>query len=85
MTKNSTDTQQPWCENLTINDTLGENGDFNKSEEYPVGKRPVFYANSAIVNAFGEFIVQCNYVSGRTRAECFRDIKPPISNMNAYG
>ena len=42
LTKNSTAMQQPWCENLTINDILDKNGNSNKPEEYPVGKRPVF-------------------------------------------
>ena len=42
LTKNSTAMQQPWCENLTINDILDKNGNLKKTEEYPVGKRPVF-------------------------------------------
>ena len=34
--------QQPWCENLTINNILDEKGNLKKPEEYPVGKRPFF-------------------------------------------
>ena len=52
--------QQAWCENLTFNDILDENGNFKKIEEYPLGKRPVFYENSAIENALEEFIKNVN-------------------------
>ena len=85
LTKNITAIQQPWCENLTINDILDKNGNFKKPEEYLIGKRPVFYENSAIENALGEFIKQCQYLCGKTGVEWHRQIKPPISNMNAYG
>ena len=30
-------------------------------------------------------MTRCQYLCGKTRAECFREIKPQIENMNAYG
>ena len=33
----------------------------------------------------GEFTASCQYLCGKTRAECYRDIEPQIGNMNAYG
>ena len=43
LAKNYTAIQQPWCENLTLNDILDKTGDFIKAEEYPMGQRPVFF------------------------------------------
>ena len=77
--------QQTQCETLTFNDILDENENLKKIEEYPLVKRPVFYENSAIENTFGEFITQCQYLSGKACMEFFRDIKPKIGIMNAYG
>ena len=42
LTKNNTAMQQPWCENMTINDILDKNDNFKKSEKYPFEKRSVF-------------------------------------------
>ena len=77
--------QQTQCETLTFNDILDENENLKKIEEYPLVKRPVFYENSAIENTFGEFITQCQYLSGKTSVECFIDNKHQKGNMNAQG
>ena len=37
LAKNYTAIQHTWCENLTINDILDQNGDFKKAEDYPMG------------------------------------------------
>ena len=56
-----------------------------KQKTTPWHKGQCFFLISAFENAIGEFISQSQYVCGRTRVECFRDIEPPVSNFNAYG
>ena len=56
-----------------------------KTEDYPLKKRPVFYENTAIENALGDFTSSCQYTCGRTREGCLRVIGAEIGNFNAYG
>ena len=59
ITNNNIAIQQPWCENLNINDILDFNGGFKKTEDYPPRRRPVFYENNAIENALRDFMSSC--------------------------
>ena len=46
-----------------------------------------FFQNeiSAIKNAIGNLTTQSQYVCGRACAECFSDIRLPVSHFNTYG
>ena len=56
-----------------------------ETEDYPLKKRPVFYENTAIENALGDFTSSCQYTCDRTREGCLRVIGAYIGNFNAYG
>ena len=85
ITKNNRAIMQNWCSNHNIRDVLNRHGEFKKMEEYPPGRRPVYFELTEFLSTLSRFVSSSQYSCGRTHEGCLREIGTKILDFNMYG